>query len=198
MSKKMKTWTVETVKLSDVKPFDKNPRQIRDSAFAALTKSIERFGYVDLIVWNKRTGNIVGGHQRYKVLMKDGVKETKMVVVDMSETEELAANITLNNPCIEGDWDDPVAELLNHLEEVDPEFFVDGNMDSLRNDLESIMPNSLDEDTDTQCPCCKHQWNISDKNVKIITEKKQNRMIKKMEKLQQEEIQREIEDDDAG
>ncbi|MDD2300189.1 MAG: hypothetical protein PHU69_11195 [Fermentimonas sp.] len=30
------------------------------------------FGYVEPIVWNEETGNIVGGHQRYKILLEAG------------------------------------------------------------------------------------------------------------------------------
>ena len=175
MSNKVNKWTVETVSLSDVKPFENNPRKIKGEAFASLAKSIERFGYVDLIVWNKRTGNIVGGHQRYKILLEKGIKETKMIVVDMGETEELAANITLNNPKIEGEWDDPITELLGHLEDVDPEFFVEGNLDSLREAIEGIIPEN--DDTDTECPCCAHKWSITDKDVKIISKKEQDTLL---------------------
>lgn len=176
MSKKtVNKWTIETVKLADVKPFENNPRKIKNNAFSSLTKSIERFGYVDLIVWNKRTGNIVGGHQRYKILMGKGIKETKMIVVDMGEAEELAANVTLNNPKIEGEWDDPITELLSHLEEVDPEFFIDGGLDSLRSAVESIIPEN--EDTDTECPCCAHKWSITDEDVKIISDEEQDGLL---------------------
>lgn len=36
--------------------------------------SIETFGSVEPIVWNERTGNVVGGHQRLKVLKHLGHK----------------------------------------------------------------------------------------------------------------------------
>ena len=35
------------------------------------------------IVWNKRTGHIVGGHQRFKVLKHQGHTEIECVVVDL-------------------------------------------------------------------------------------------------------------------
>ena len=36
--------------------------------YEKLKNSIEKFGMVEPIIWNKRTGNVVGGHQRLKVL----------------------------------------------------------------------------------------------------------------------------------
>ncbi|WP_268988045.1 hypothetical protein [Paenibacillus polymyxa] len=28
-------------------------------------------GYIDPIIWNERTGNIVDGHQRYKIMVNE-------------------------------------------------------------------------------------------------------------------------------
>ncbi len=67
-----------------------NPRkdlQPGDLEYDHLEHSIERFGYVDPIIWNKRTGNIVGGHQRYKILLSQGHTEIEVSVVDLSEEE---------------------------------------------------------------------------------------------------------------
>lgn len=49
-----------------------NPRadlQPGDPEYEKLRRSIESFGYVEPIVWNERTGNMVGGHQRYKIMV---------------------------------------------------------------------------------------------------------------------------------
>ena len=43
-----------------------NPRRIEDSELEALGRSLEHFGAVQPIVVNRRTGHIVGGHQRVK------------------------------------------------------------------------------------------------------------------------------------
>jgi len=51
---------------------------------------------VEPIVWNKRTGNIVGGHQRLKVLLDMGMREVDCVVVDLDEAKEKALNLALN------------------------------------------------------------------------------------------------------
>jgi ParB-like chromosome segregation protein Spo0J len=41
-----------------------NPRTINDGAMKGLEASMDRWGLVQPIVWNKRTNNVVGGHQR--------------------------------------------------------------------------------------------------------------------------------------
>ena len=59
---------IEKRKLSELKPSTYNPRQISPEQLKALEDSMEKFGYIDPLVWNKRTGNLVSGHQRLKVL----------------------------------------------------------------------------------------------------------------------------------
>jgi hypothetical protein len=156
---------------------------------ASLSASLRRFGYVDPIVWNERTGNIVGGHQRFRILSESGVEDAVMVVVDLDDGEEQAANLTLNNPEIEGEWDDPIGELLGHLEGLDPDFFKEAGFDELKKAVERMEPRTgddsyqdknqeidIDELTsgcDTKCPCCSFEWEIDDKDVGVMTEEQQ-------------------------
>ena len=74
-----------------------------DTEYEKLKRSIMEFGYVEPIIWNKRTGHVVGGHQRLKVLKAQGINEIECVVVDFQEDKEKALNIALNK--ISGDWD---------------------------------------------------------------------------------------------
>lgn len=55
-------------KLSDLSPHPKNPRKISDEQLERLKKSIGKFGDLSGIVYNRKTGHVVGGHQRIKVL----------------------------------------------------------------------------------------------------------------------------------
>jgi len=79
----------------DLKPTDKKYKHIKNS--------IESFGYIDPIIWNKRNGNIIGGHQRFKILQELGYTEIDVVVVDFDEETEKAANVAVNKA--QGDWD---------------------------------------------------------------------------------------------
>lgn len=79
----------------DLKPADQEYQHIRNS--------LDRFGYIDPIIWNRHTGNIVGGHQRFKILVAGGATEIECIVVDFDELTEKAANAALNQA--QGDWD---------------------------------------------------------------------------------------------
>jgi len=97
MSDEFKEWPRVVMKLSDLTPAEYNPRKISKKAFKGLKTSLDYFGRVDLIVYNERTGNIVGGHQRYKVMIEADEEEDEVIVIDVSEEEEIAINVALNN-----------------------------------------------------------------------------------------------------
>ena len=108
----------QIVQIEKLKPAAYNPRKDLkrgDPEYDHLAESMEAFGYIEPIVWNKRSGNVVGGHQRLKVLIERGETEAEVVVVDYDETTEQAANLALNK--IRGDWDFPkLANLLTDLD----------------------------------------------------------------------------------
>ena len=63
---------MQTMPIDRLKPAKYNPRKDLkpgDPAYEKIKRSLHDFGYVDPIVWNEVTGNIVGGHQRFKVLI---------------------------------------------------------------------------------------------------------------------------------
>ena len=111
----------ERKNVQDLLPADYNPRKDLkpgDAEYEKLRRSIEEFGYVEPIVWNKRTGRVVGGHQRLKVLIAAGITEIDCVVVDLSEVKEKALNISLNK--ISGFWDEEkLALAISDLQLVD-------------------------------------------------------------------------------
>ncbi|MGR6127864.1 site-specific DNA-methyltransferase [Paenibacillus sp. SER-28] len=85
-----------------------NPRadlQPGDPEYEKLKASIESFGYVEPIVWNERTGNMVGGHQRHKIMVNElGHTELTVSVVDLDDQQEKLLNLALNK--VGGSWDD--------------------------------------------------------------------------------------------
>lgn len=112
--------TVETMKLKDLHPADYNPRvelKPGDAEYEALSGSIERFGLVEPLVFNKRTGTLVSGHQRLNVLKAQGKTEAEVVIIDTDEEHEKLANVAINK--IEGDWD--YQKLQELFEEIDTE-----------------------------------------------------------------------------
>ncbi|MEO1535467.1 MAG: ParB N-terminal domain-containing protein, partial [Planctomycetota bacterium] len=114
---------IETRPIAQFNPAPYNPRRDlkpSDPEYEALVKSIDTFGLVQPLVWNKRTGNLVGGHQRLKVFKARGETEIDVCVVDLSLEDEKALNLALNK--VQGGWDGrKLAQLLDDLLE-QPEF----------------------------------------------------------------------------
>ena len=108
---------VRRLPIHRLQPADYNPRQDLkpdDPRYAALAKSLDEFGLVQPLVYNERTGTLVGGHQRLKVLLARGETHVDAVVVALSPEKEKALNLALNK--ISGGWDrDKLAGLLDEL-----------------------------------------------------------------------------------
>ncbi len=87
------------------------PRQIDDHARKKLAGNIEKKGLLDTLVWNKRTGNLVSGHQRLSILDQRAAKKNlsnyllDVAMVDLSEPEEKEQNIFFNNPSTQGTYE---------------------------------------------------------------------------------------------
>ena len=93
-------------KLEELQPADYNPRkdlQEADKEYQDIKSGIMMFGLVVPLIMNKRTGNLVNGHQRLKVLRDLGYTEVEVSIVDMDEKKEKALNLALSR--IEGDFD---------------------------------------------------------------------------------------------
>lgn len=137
---------IERMPVTDLVPAPYNPRQISPEALAGLRASLERFGCVEPIIWNRRTGRVVGGHQRLKVLEQIGETETQVVVVDLPEAEEKALNVALNNPAIAGEFTAEIHTLLAELKELMPEAFADLRFDDLADQTARLLAELSPED----------------------------------------------------
>lgn len=120
---------IRKIHISKINPAPYNPRvdlQPGDPDYEKLKRSIEEFGYVEPIVWNERTGNLVGGHQRYKILVNEqGSTEVDVSVVSLDETKEKALNLALNK--ISGAWDEEkLAQVLADLQESELDISLSG------------------------------------------------------------------------
>lgn len=158
----MKKINIQEMSINDITPADYNPRidlNENDDEYKKIKNSIEEFGYVDPIIWNKRTGNIVGGHQRYTVLKDLGYDKVDVSVVDMNEQDEMALNVALNK--VEGEWDrNKLKDVIEQLEEDRLMFtgFDEDEIDSLMNDIniddffeeEEKEPNSEEQDGESK------------------------------------------------
>jgi hypothetical protein len=177
---------VRRMQLVDLKPASYNPRKISSEAMSGLSGSIDKFGLMSLIVWNEQTGNIVGGHQRYKLLVEKGETETDVVVVSLDNDSEVALNIALNNPKMRGDFTKDVVELLEKSEVQIGNRFKEIGLDALHNYVkrlkfgEHLSPkeakpindkpeqdNTINPKVETvvTCPHCRAMWQMKDNKV---------------------------------
>lgn len=67
------TITIETIKITDLKPARYNPRKISNEDYNKLSNSINEYGLVDPIIINLNNYNIIGGNQRYDVLLSEHI-----------------------------------------------------------------------------------------------------------------------------
>ena len=169
---------VETVRmpLAMLLPADYNPRRISDRAMKGLRASLERFGELGGIVYNKRTGSLVGGHQRVKALAAMGIDDAEVRVVDLPVAEEKAANLALNHPGIGGEWDDALlAVVLDEVKRDLPTAFEELQLDDIigssapadfggtesgeAGDSQTEEINVDDFDLGCKCPRCGFEFN---------------------------------------
>lgn len=161
------------IKLKELKPSEYNPRVITEEEFKALEDSMQKFGYVEPIVYNKRNNHVIGGHQRLKILSKTLNPESEIdaVELDLDDYQEKALNLALNK--VSGDWDEiklnevlldiknnneellkftgfnnnEITNILNALNTDIPDLHYDGeigNQDNIRYNLTFYFDNSED------------------------------------------------------
>ena len=151
---------IDKISIKKLIPADYNPRKdLRpgDPEYEKLKRSLEEFGYVEPVIWNRTTGRVVGGHQRLKILLNMGMEEVDCVVVEMNEEKEKALNIALNK--INGDWDrEKLALLITDLNAADFDVsltgFDPGELDDLFKDTmkEKIKEDDFDVDSELNKP----------------------------------------------
>ena len=130
---KYQKFEMDTVSRKQIHGADYNPRVISEDARKRLRKMLAKHGLVQPLVWNRRTGNLVSGHQRLSAL--DSLERTQdyslqVAVVDLNEREEKILNVQLNNPSMQGDWDmDKLIEMSEDSDIAPTEFgFSDGDV----------------------------------------------------------------------
>src|SRR5690606_39817342 len=113
--------------------------------------------------WNRRTGHLVGGNQRFKVLLEQGAKEVYVSVVDLKEDDEAILAIALNK--VRGDWDgEQLVAVLKEIAETDVDVTLTG-FDPVN--FEQVLSWPEEEETAeddgpklVECPRCGHQIEV--------------------------------------
>lgn len=145
------------MKLADLKPADYNPRiELKPGMpeFEKLKQSIKEFGFVDPPIFNKQTGNLVGGHQRVAVASYlGGYDEIEVSIVDLPLKKEKALNVALNK--ISGRWDEEKLAVL--LKNIDSDVALTGFDDDEVKDLLA----AYDYKEDTEKPIVEDEFDVN-------------------------------------
>lgn len=153
----------EEINLLDLNPADYNPRVMSNEEFNKLSRSINEYGLVDPIIINLKTMTIIGGHQRYDVLLseyQENHKTTPLLLLRRGDigwvfTDEIlniksiehekGLNIALNK--ISGEWDyEKLNNLLQDLNEMNFNLNLTGFDNLDLNNLEDLDNIDLGED----------------------------------------------------
>lgn len=154
-----------------------NPRRITATKLRRLGKSLREYGDLSGVIMNRRTKQLVGGHQRVDAFKSD--KDAKIVItesfaepksdgtvrigyvlafgsrysyreVDWDAKKEAAANIAANQHG--GDFDDrKLQEIITSLDDIDRDL-LGFDEEELQRLLKSVTPPSEFEDVDENIP----------------------------------------------
>jgi ParB-like chromosome segregation protein Spo0J len=156
--------STEMVARSALSEHPRNPRKMTDAARKKLDSGLDRYGLLAPILVNRRTGHVVGGHQRLAWLdAKNQGKEYELQVsyCDIPEQEELTVGALLNNPSAQGEWD------IEKLETI----FDDGSLNAINaafdeKELNKLFAQVQPSDkasrvkikVEVECPKCGHKF----------------------------------------
>ena len=167
MSKKELKMEIIEKKLSEIKPYENNPR-INDDAVQYVANSIKKFGFRVPIIIDK-DNTIIAGHTRYKACEELGIDNVPCVYADDLTPEQVKAYRIADNKTSEQSlWNNELLKVeLKELMDFDMTDFGFGEFEiaELLRETEPIsfdVPDSFDEmeslKTEHKCPKCGYEW----------------------------------------
>ena len=80
--------TIRWVAPGDLKPNRWNHRKHPERQRALLKASMEQDGWIDPVIYNKRTGSIIDGHARIEEALAQSVEMVPVIAIDVDEQAE--------------------------------------------------------------------------------------------------------------
>ena len=145
---------IETADINTIKPYENNPRKLKDSAIEKVAMSLKEYGFRQPIVVDKDR-IIVVGHTRYRASKKLGFKEVPITVADNLTPEQINAyRIADNRTAEESEWDSELLKMeIKDLEAKDFKLDLLGfNEDQLNDMLFEEKQGLTDEDEVPEAP----------------------------------------------
>ena len=185
---KTPTHEIITLPIKQIKPYWRNPRLNRD-AVPKVKKSIERYGYNQLIAVDKKHVIIVG-HTRYMALIELGWTEAQVMVLPLNEKQCKAYRIADNKTAEFSKWN--LDDLGSELRELESE--LGGMQDFFAEDLEKLLRENMGQNVEpvtagdvrkaqdgltlqnarqkhlqeVVCPNCKHEFVTGTETIKRV------------------------------
>ena len=102
---------IEIADINSIKPYENNPRKLKDSAIEKVAMSLKEYGFRQPIVVDKNR-IIVVGHTRFRASKKLGFKEVPITVADNLTPEQVNAyRIADNRTAEESEWDSELLKM---------------------------------------------------------------------------------------
>jgi hypothetical protein len=164
----MLKWTEKTVKVKDLKPYERNPRRISEEAYGRLKKSLADNGYHQRIIATKDL-KVIGGHQRIRALRELGLKDIAVLVPDKALSDDQFRRLLIQDNLPFGEWDFELLSSDFSIEELTdfgmPEKWLGLGEETGQEEDPSSGTSDDDDARIVHCPKCKHEFSI-------LTEKK--------------------------
>lgn len=98
---------VTIVPIDSIKPYSRNIKKHTDFDIDILVKSIEAYGFVNPILVQRKTNEIIAGHGRLLAAQKQGLKEVPVIFLELSDIEARGLRIADNKTTENAEWDFP-------------------------------------------------------------------------------------------
>ena len=170
---------IETISITEIKPYENNPRKISDKAVDKVALSLKEFGWQQPIVVDENN-IIIAGHTRHKAAEKLGFREVPVFkAVGLSE-EKVKAYRFMDNRSHEEtawDWDLAVKEISELIDknQIDEQLlgFYEGEFDYIKLRFQEMetdrnIKNNQEEGGDETVRTSNTFSNPSDENQRFV------------------------------
>lgn len=149
-------WEEKTVSITDLKPFEKNPREVTEGGMEKLRRSMLENGYHQRIACT-RDFRVIGGHRRLDVLKEFGFKKIKVVMPKRDITDKEFKQIMIRDNIEYFEFDVEIA-----VAEFGAENLVSWGMDAKfilgNEETKDVSFKAAKKDDKVKCPSCGHKF----------------------------------------
>lgn len=160
---------IETMKVDDLIPYERNPRD-NDKAVDAVANSIKEFGFLVPVLIDD-DNIILAGHTRIKAAKRLGIKEVPTIrLKGLTEEEKKKYRLIDNKTSELSSWDyELLKEEIDGIDEINLDAFKFGfdidedpqpeNDQKIDGGEELSLDDFEDDQFENECPYCGFRWN---------------------------------------